>query len=122
MLRISSWLATSGKFCRAKALAMLWSSVHCIASAIASTPRQLLAVSCFSDRQKTHGQTHTHTHTRTHAHTHTHTHTHILWSVLLFSAGEGEAEGGTGEGHNCGGTTGCSQSGGKTLCLYVCVC
>src|SRR4029434_11067874 len=78
MLRISSWLATSGKFCRAKALAMLWSSVHCIASAIASTPRQLLAVSCFSDRQKTHGQTHTHTHThmRTHTRTRTHTCTH----------------------------------------------
>lgn len=39
---------TSGKFCRANALAMLWSSVQLMASAIASTPRQLAAVSCFS--------------------------------------------------------------------------
>ncbi len=50
MLRISSWPATSGKFCRAKAFAMLCSSVHCIASAMANTPRQLAAVSCFSAR------------------------------------------------------------------------
>lgn len=41
-------LPTSGKFCNAKALAMLWSSVQLMASAIASTPRQFAAVSCFS--------------------------------------------------------------------------
>lgn len=41
-------LPTSGKFCNAKALAMLWSSVQLMASAIANTPRQFAAVSCFS--------------------------------------------------------------------------
>lgn len=47
---------TSGKFCSAKALAMLWSSVQLMASAIASTPRQLAAVSCFSgDHQESNG-------------------------------------------------------------------
>lgn len=47
---------TSGKFCSAKALAMLWSSVQLMASAIASTPRQLAAVSCFSgDHQGSNG-------------------------------------------------------------------
>lgn len=40
---------TSGKFCSAYALAMLWSSVQFMASAIASTPRQFAAVNCFSD-------------------------------------------------------------------------
>lgn len=45
-------LPTSGKFCSAKALAMLWSSVQLMASAIASTPRQLAAVNCFSGVNK----------------------------------------------------------------------
>lgn len=45
---IKMFLPTSGKFCSAKALAMLWSSVQLMASAIANTPRQLTAVSCFS--------------------------------------------------------------------------
>jgi len=44
---VESW-PTSGKFCSAKALAMLWSSVQVMASAMASTPRQFAAVSCFS--------------------------------------------------------------------------
>lgn len=52
ILRISSWFATSGKICRAYALAMLYSSVHCMASAMANIPKQLLAVSCFSKRNK----------------------------------------------------------------------
>lgn len=43
---------TSGKFCSAKALAMLWSSVQLMASAIARTPRQLAAVNCFSGVNK----------------------------------------------------------------------
>lgn len=43
---------TSGKFCRAKALAMLWSSVQLMASAMASTPRQFAAVNCFSGVDK----------------------------------------------------------------------
>lgn len=45
-------LPTSGKFCRAKALAMLWSSVQLMASAMASTPRQFAAVNCFSGVDK----------------------------------------------------------------------
>lgn len=45
-------LPTSGKFCSAKALAMLWSSVQLMASAIASTPRQFAAVNCFSGVNK----------------------------------------------------------------------
>ncbi len=55
MLRISSCPATSGKFCRAKALAMLWSSVQHMASAMASTPRQFAAVSCFSEEENKRG-------------------------------------------------------------------
>lgn len=45
-------LPTSGKFCRANALAMLWSSVQLMASAMASTPRQFAAVNCFSGVDK----------------------------------------------------------------------